>query len=94
MAGRQIQGKGLDAFVKELDNGFAVLNPLVLKQFELASYKPLYQQLKRRQNELRSETFPSNEPPKIRQRNLRLQRLHTAMVILEHAAKEKRMSLF
>jgi len=94
MAGRQIKGKGLNAFVTELGDGFAVLNPLVLKQFDPAAYKPLYQQLKKRQNELRSEAFPSNEPPKIRQRNIRLQRLHTAMMILEFAAKGKNIALF
>jgi len=94
MAGRQIKGKGLKAFVKELGDGFSVLNPLVLKQFDATSYKPLHQELKKRQNELRSQPYPSNEPHKIRQRNLRLQRLHGAMTILEHAAKEKRIPLF
>ena len=93
MADNQVQGKSLIAIAKDIAEGFAVLNPMILKRFEKETYKNLYRQLKKIQTETRSESFPSHDTLKIRKRNTKLQRLHTAIMILEHAAKEKRIPL-
>lgn len=93
MAEGQIQGKSVASSAKDIAEGFMVLNPLVMKRFEKEMYKALYQQLKKVQREVRSESFPTHDTLGIRKRNTRLQRLHTALVVLEHAAKEKRIPL-
>lgn len=89
----QIQGKSIAAIAKDIAEGFALLNPLFLKRFEQETYKILYHQLKKVQTATRSESFPTHDTLGIRKRNTRLQRLHTALMILEHAAKEKRIPL-
>lgn len=93
MSSGQIEGKGLVAFVREIADGFKVINPLVLKKFRPETYKEVYQQLNKTQREIRSEPFPANDISKIRQRNLRLQRLNTAITILQYSAKEKKILL-
>lgn len=81
------------AIAKDIAEGFALLNPLMLKRFEEGTYKNLHQQLRKIQTETRSQSFPTHDTLGIRKRNTRLQRLHTALMILEHAAKEKRIPL-
>jgi hypothetical protein len=94
MSGMQIEGKGVRAFAMEIADGFKFINPLVLKNFEPETYKAIYQHLTKIQREIRSEPFPVHEVPKIRSRNIRLQRLNTAMMVLQHSAKSKKVSLF
>ncbi len=94
MAGQQIKGKGIVAVVNDIADGFLYLNTVVLKKYDVETYKTLYHGLKKIQKTIRSEAFPSNDTLKIRKRNIRLQRLHTATMVLEHAAKIKRMSIF
>ena len=93
MADGQIQGKSVLSVAKDIAEGYMVLNPLILKRFEKEMYKALHQQLRKVQTEVRSSSFPSHDMVGIRNRNTRLQRLHTAIVVLEHAAKEKRIPL-
>lgn len=93
MADNQVQGKSIIAITKDIAEGFAALNPLMLKRFEAGTYKILHQQLKKIQTDTRSESFPTHDTLRIRKRNTKLQRLHTALMILEHAAKEKRIPL-
>ncbi len=93
MPPQQIQGKSLNAIAKDLVEGFAYLNPLFLKKFEQDTFKALHQMLKKTQREIRSEKFPLHDTQKLRARNQRLQRLHQALNVLEHAAKEKKFQL-
>ena len=94
MSGAQVEGKGLKAFAIEVADGFMFINPLVLKSFALETYKDIYQHLTKIQREIRSEPFPTNDIPKIRSRNIRLQRLNTAIMVLQHSAKIKKVLLF
>lgn len=93
MSGGQVGGKGLKAFAIDVADGFKFINPLVLKSFEPANYKDIYKHLTKIQREIRSEAFPANDSAKIRSRNIRLQRLNTAMMVLQHSAKLKRVPL-
>jgi len=93
MSASQIEGKGVIAFVKDIADGFKALNPLVLKKIHTSSYKDLFQQLNKQQRDLRAEPFPAKDIVKIRKRNICLQRLHTATMILQHYAKEKEIPL-
>ncbi len=91
--GDQGKARGFVALVRDIAEGFLALNPLSLKQFDGASYKGLHQQIRKMQTDIRGETFPVHDQNAIRHRNLRLQRLHQAQVILEHQARVKRISL-
>ncbi len=94
MSGKQLEGIGLKAFANDVADGFKFINPLVLKSFELVNYKDIYKCLTKIQREIRSEPFPTNDTPKIRRRNIRLQRLNNAMMVLQHSAKVKKVLLF
>ena len=93
MAKSQIRGKSILAVAKDIAEGFFFVNTLILKKFESEDYKALHQQLKKLQNEVRSEKFPLHDTLAIRSRNIRLQRLHGALIILEHSARERNVVL-
>lgn len=93
MGNAQIRGKGVAAVAKEIADGYTFLNPIVLKKFEAEEYKALHFHLQKAQKEARAEKFPFHDTAGLRQRNQRLQRLHGALIILEHAAREKRFPL-
>jgi hypothetical protein len=93
MSESQLRGKSISAVAKEVADGFFTINPLVLKKFDSDGYKGLHQQLKKLQTVVRSEKFPMHDTLAIRGRNARLQRLHSALIILEHSAKERKIRL-
>jgi len=89
----QLRGKSVAAVAHDIAEGFFSINPLVLKKFSPDGYKSLHHQLRKLQNELRNEGFPQHDTTAIRNRNARLQRLHNALTILEHSAKERKVML-
>ncbi len=89
----EFRGKGMTAVAKEIAEGFLALNPIALKHFEADDYKALRFEIQKLQREARAEKFPFHDAAAVRQRNLRLQRLHGALVTLEHLAREKRIPL-
>lgn len=93
MHGDIVRGKSLAAVTADIADGFIYLNPLILKDFPDSIYKELYHHLRKLQTEIRNEKFPSHDQPAIRQRNMRLQRLHQAMVVLQNAARVKKIPL-
>ena len=93
MSGNEIRGKSLVAVAKDIANGFFTVNPLTLKKVAPDSFKALHQHLQKTQRDTRNERFPQNDVIGIRNRNLRLQRLHQAINVLEHYAKERRVIL-
>jgi len=88
-----VRGKSIAAVAADIADGFIFLNPLILKGFASETYKELYYQLKKVQTTVRNEKFPSHDPAAIRSRNLRLQRLHQAIVVLHNAARVKKVAL-
>jgi hypothetical protein len=88
-----IRGKSLTAVARDIADGYSVLNPLTMKNFSTESYRDLYQQLRKVQKEVRMEKFPFHEMDLIRKRNMRLQRLHQALNVLQNAARLKRIIL-
>lgn len=93
MAESQIHGKSILAVAKDIAEGFFFVNPLILKKFGSEDYKALHYQLKKLQNEVRAEKFPLYDTLAIRSRNTKLQRLHSALIILEHSARERKVVL-
>lgn len=86
--------RNLKTIVNDISEGLVIVNPLFLKQFNEVGLKNLLKTINQKQIEVRSEPFPYNEIQKIRQRNMRLQRLHNALTIIKNYSKEKGIQLF
>lgn len=89
----EINGKSLEATAKDIADGFFVLNPLTIKKLEDEHYKPFHSALRKTMNFIRAEGFPAHDQNAIRKRNSRLQRLHSAVSILENLSKEKKIKI-
>lgn len=89
----QLRGKSIVAVARDIADGFFAINPLTLKKFDDAAFQALHHQLKKAQMEVRNEKFPLHDVLGIRNRNARLQRLHQALVILEHSARDRKVIL-
>jgi len=88
-----VRGKSLKTIAQDVSDGYTTVNPLFLKPFESDTLKELYHMLIKTQAEIRGEKFPHSDVQAIRWRNLRLQRLHLAAVIIKSFARDKRIVL-
>ncbi|HBI24508.1 MAG: hypothetical protein A2Y48_03265 [Nitrospirae bacterium RIFCSPLOW2_12_42_9] len=89
-----VRGKSIAAIASDIADGFIYINPLTLKNFSDDIYKELYHQMRKLQTLIRNEKFPSHDQAAIRNRNMRLQRLHHAMVVLQNSARVKKITLY
>ena len=88
-----VMGKSLKAVSKDIADGYVTVNPLFLKPLDADTLKRLYHEIRKSQAEIRGEKFPHNDVMAIRERNMRLQRLHTATTIIKNFARDKRIQL-
>ncbi len=88
-----IRGKSIKSVVFDIAEGYVTVNPLFLKPLDNETIRELYTQIQRTQAEIRAEQFPHGDIKAIRQRNIRLQRLHTATMIIRNYMKTKRVSI-
>jgi len=88
-----IRGKSLKALTVDVAEGYVAVNPILLKSFEPEQLKEIYKEISKTQNDIRGERFPTNDLTAIRLRNLKLQRLHSAQMIIRNFAKERRYLL-
>jgi len=88
-----VRGKSSKALTVDIAEGYVAVNPLFLKPFDPDSLKDFYHQIDKTQRELRAERFPSNDIQAIRMRNLKLQRLYSAQMIIRNFARERRIPL-
>lgn len=89
-----VRGKSLKALTQDIAEGYIAVNPIFLKLFEPEQLKEIYREISKTQNDIRGERFPSNDLTAIRTRNLKLQRLHSASMVIRNFAKERRVLLF
>lgn len=89
----EVRGKSLKAIIRDIADGYVVVNPLFLKSFEHEMLRDFYAEISRVQNEIRAEKFPTRDVLAIRSRNLKLQRLFAATMIIRNFARERRVSL-
>jgi hypothetical protein len=87
-------GRNLKAVVSDIAGGFVVVNPIYLKPFDNESIKKFYELLLRKQTEIRIEPFPYGKVDLIRDRNIRLQRVYSAVMIIKNYARDRRINLF
>jgi hypothetical protein len=88
-----VRGKSLKATIHDIAEGYVVVNPLFLKSFEHETLRDFYLEISKVQNEVRAERFPTHDVLAIRSRNLKLQRLFSATMIIRNFARERRVSL-
>jgi hypothetical protein len=93
MSDIQMQGKSLAAIARDIADGMLSLTPLVLKRLDEGGVRALHHQLRKHQTEVRASKFPAHDVNGIRARNLRLQRLHQAITVLEHSARQLRIRI-
>lgn len=88
-----VRGKSLKATIRDVAEGYVVVNPLFLKSFDHETLRDFYIEISKVQVEIRAERFPTHDILAIRSRNLRLQRLFAATMIIRNYAKERRVPL-
>lgn len=88
-----VRGKSLAAVASDIAEGYLYLNPLILKDFPADIYKELFHHMRKLQAAIRAEKFPFHDQTGIRNRNMRLQRLHQAIVVLQNSARMKKIIL-
>lgn len=93
MAESGFKGKSMKAVASDVAEGYVSVNPLFLKKFDKDMIKALYDNLNKALTGTRNEKITLNDLSSLRMRNLKLQRLHNAMIILRNTAREKRIPL-
>jgi hypothetical protein len=89
----QVQGKSLAAVARDIADGMVFMTPLLLKHLDEGGLRALHHQLKKLQTEVRGSKFPTHDVQGIRTRNLKLQRLHQSLNVLEHSARKLRIRI-
>ncbi|MDA8238900.1 MAG: hypothetical protein M0Z67_00875 [Nitrospiraceae bacterium] len=88
-----VRGKSLKATIRDVAEGYVIVNPLFLKSFDRETLRDFYSEISKVQVEIRAERFPTHDILAIRSRNLRLQRLFAATMVIRNYAKERRVPL-
>lgn len=88
-----VRGKSLKATIRDVAEGYVIVNPLFLKSFDHETLRDFYIEISKVQIEIRSERFPTHDILAIRSRNLRLQRLFAATMVIRNYARERRVPL-
>ncbi len=93
MAESGFRGKSMKSVASDVAEGYISMNPLVLKKFDKDMVKELYEYLNKSLTGLRNEKIDLSDQASVRTRNMKLQRLHNAMIIVRNSAREKRIPL-
>lgn len=88
-----IRGKSYSLIAHDVAEGYVSVNPLFLKPLDADALKELYQEVQKVQKEIRAEKFPHSDQMAIRMRNLKLQRLFSASMIIRNFAKVRKLLL-
>jgi len=93
MAEGDFRGKSMKVIAVDVAEGYISVNPLFLKKFDKDMLKELYEHLNKALTGTRNEKIDLTNQVSVRTRNMKLQRLHNAMIILRNTAREKRIPL-
>ena len=93
MAESGFRGKSLKAIINDVVEGLISVNPLFLKKYDAATIKEMYEGMSKAMTMVRNEKVEFNDAIGLRNRNLKLQRLHNATIIIKNTAREKRIKL-
>jgi hypothetical protein len=93
MAESGFRGKSMRVVAIDVAEGYISVNPLFLKKFDKDMVKELYDHLNKTLTLTRNEKTDFTDHVVLRTRNMKLQRLHNAMIVLRNIAREKRIPL-
>ena len=93
MAESGFRGKSLRAITNDVAEGLVSVNPLFLKKFDKDMLKDLYESINKTMTLVRNEKVALTDTVALRMRNLKLQRLHNALIVIKNSAREKRIPL-
>lgn len=93
MAESGFKGKSLKAILNDVAEGMISINPLFVKKFDNAMLKELYEGINKAMTLIRNEKVVFNDTVALRTRNLKLQRMHNALIVIKNIAREKRVPL-
>jgi hypothetical protein len=93
MAESGFKGKSMRVVAIDVAEGYISVNPLFLKKFDKDMVKELYDHLNKALTLTRNEKTDFTDQAVLRTRNMKLQRLHNAMIVLRNIAREKRIPL-
>jgi hypothetical protein len=93
MAESGFTGKSMKAVAVDVAEGYISVNPLLIKKFDQETVKALYENLNKALTATRNEKIVLTDQAALRMRNMKLQRLHNAMIVLRNIAREKRIAL-
>ncbi len=88
-----VRGKSLNALIRDVAEGYVAVNPLFLKSFDPEILRDFYHEISKVQIDIRIEKFPTRDIIAIRGRNVKLQRLYSAVMIIRNFARERRIAL-
>jgi len=87
------KGKSMKAIAGDIAEGYISINPLFLKKFDHEMIKELYEFINKAMTMIRLEKVDLSNQFALRMRNMKLQRLHNAIIIIRNTAREKRFPL-
>ena len=93
MAEIGFRGKSMKAVAVDVAEAYVSVNPLFLKKFDKDMLKELYETINKAMTLTRNEKLLPNDPDGLRMRNMKLQRLHAALIVIRNTAREKRIPL-
>lgn len=93
MAEGGFRGKSMRVVAVDVAEGYISVNPLFLKKFDKDMVKELNDHLNKALTSTRNEKTDFTDQAALRTRNMKLQRLHNAMIVLRNIAREKRFPL-
>jgi hypothetical protein len=93
MAEGGFRGKSMRVIALDVSEGYISVNPLFVKKFDKDMVKELYDHLNKALTLTRNEKTDFTDQAVLRTRNMKLQRLHNAMIVLRNIAREKRIPL-
>ncbi len=93
MAESGFRGKSMKSVAFDVAEGYISVNPLFLKKFDKDMIKELFDNLNKALTTTRNSKIELADIAAVRTRNMKLQRLHNAMIIIRNAAREKRIPL-
>ncbi len=93
MAESTFKGKSMKVVAFDVAEGYIAVNPLFLKKFDKEMIKDLYDSLNKTLTGTRNAKIDLTDQAALRTRNMKMQRLHNAMIIIRNTAREKRIPL-
>lgn len=87
------KGKSMKSVAFDVAEGYVTVNPLFLKKFDKEMIKDLFENINKAMTITRNEKVVQGDHALLRTRNLKLQRLHNALIILRNFARERRFPL-